>query len=378
MRKRIAVLYPSLNGGGAEAVCFWILEALKDDYHVTLVTLTPNDLSVFDRMYGTTLADSDIEIVTPVPSLLAPVSRFIFFRLGEFSPPRQHLLMRFFRRLQNRFDLCVSAYNEMDLGEPGIQYFHDPPRSRVGSQFFKRWSRYSEERMRANLSLVPSVWMGNVFRKAYGECFESRVVYPPARAAFRAMPWDERADDFLCIARLSNEKKLEDAVSILKEVRRRGYPVRLRILTAGGKWLYYQKIRRLVRRNSDWVFLMSGLSDDAYREALATHKYGINVAAQEGFGISIAELINAGCIPFVMGHGGQSEILDGCDFLHFSHPAEAVSKISSVLASAASQQALRGRLRARQGLFSTHRFQSEIRGIVDLLCVEKSTRCTTA
>lgn len=36
--KRLAIYYPCFMGGGAEAVGLWILEALKNDYDLTLYT----------------------------------------------------------------------------------------------------------------------------------------------------------------------------------------------------------------------------------------------------------------------------------------------------------------------------------------------------
>jgi glycosyltransferase involved in cell wall biosynthesis len=365
MRPRVAVLFPFLNGGGgAEAVCFWILEALKDDFDLTLVTLTPTDPTEFDRSYGTALRGAGIRIASPVPKHLARLSRFVFFRLGEFAPVRQHLLMRSFKPLHGEFDLCISAYNEMDLGEPGLQYCHDTPRSRIGTRLYRSWSRYSELQMRENVNIMPSKWMGEVFRRAYGDSFRYVVVYPPAREAFETVSWDERVDDFVCVARLSQEKRIEDAISILQAVRSRGHAVRLRVLTAGGKWLYERKIRHRIRRSGGWVSLEEGVDDSTYRRALASHKYGINASVHEGFGIAIAEMVNAGCIPFVRGRGGQSEIFDDGDGLCFHDPAEAVEKISSVLSSPERQKAIRADLRGRRGLFSEHRFQNEIRELV--------------
>ena len=38
-KKSVAVFYPLFSGGGAEAVCLWILEALKETYDLTLLSL---------------------------------------------------------------------------------------------------------------------------------------------------------------------------------------------------------------------------------------------------------------------------------------------------------------------------------------------------
>jgi len=163
---------------------------------------------------------------------------------------------------------------------------------------------------------------------------------------------------------MSAEKNVEEAISILREVRRR-HRVRLRILSAGGKWLYERRIKALARRHSDWVSLEIGLSDGAYRDALSRHKYGINTAPQEGFGISVAELVNAGCIPFVIGRGGQSEILNPARSHLLHSRAAAVERILSVLSDPARQEEARQQLNDRRGVFSAGRFQNQMRDIVD-------------
>jgi glycosyltransferase involved in cell wall biosynthesis len=206
--------------------------------------------------------------------------------------------------------------------------------------------------------------MGEVYRRAYGADLDYVVVHPPARSTFPWVPWERRVDDFVCIARMSPEKRIEEAVRILGEVRRRGHPVRLRILTAGGKWAYTWTIRTLMRRNADWISIARDLTDEEYRLELARHKYGINAARTEGFGIAVAELINAGCIPFVAGSGGQSEVVGHCDAVRFTTPEEGVERILAVLSDDALQADILGTLRCRQGLFSADRFQREIREIV--------------
>ena len=69
-QKKIAVLFPSFLGGGAEAVGVWILDALKDEYDLTLVTLTDNPLEKYDVFFGTHLAHSQIHVKCPFKGAL--------------------------------------------------------------------------------------------------------------------------------------------------------------------------------------------------------------------------------------------------------------------------------------------------------------------
>jgi hypothetical protein len=108
--------------GGGEGVTAWILEALRQDYAVTLLTSEPVDFSRLDRYYGTSLAGSDLQVRT-----IAPVVRR-FLSLDPFPGDIQKraCLMRVCKRIRNQYDLVVSTDNEGDFGPPAIQYIHGP------------------------------------------------------------------------------------------------------------------------------------------------------------------------------------------------------------------------------------------------------------
>ena len=42
MKKKIAILHPSFGWGGAEAVCVWIIDALKDEFELDLIVTEKN------------------------------------------------------------------------------------------------------------------------------------------------------------------------------------------------------------------------------------------------------------------------------------------------------------------------------------------------
>ena len=363
IRKRIAVLFPSFLGGGAEAVGVWILDALKNRHDLTLVTLTDNPLETYDESFGTSLADSGIKVKCPFKGPLRPLPQKFFQRVREFPVLRQHLLLRYFHSLRDSFDLCFSAYNEMDLGERGIQYFHDTPGSCVGSPLVRKLTGFNVDRMKSNLSLAPSIWMGKRIKAAYG--IESQVVYPPVRTDFPERDWKDRENGFLCVARFSPEKRIERAIEIISKVRQGGTDTHLRIVTLGGKARYERSIERLRAKHGDWIRIERGLTNDQYVGLLGGYRYFLNASDHEGFGIAITEAINAGCIPFVMGSGGQQEILDVCPELVFQDTSEAVRAMEEMMASDSLQAGAIQKLRELRGRFSTDRFRSEICGLVD-------------
>ena len=52
-------------------MCAWILEALRRDFDVTLLTWTPVDWAEVNRFYGTTLGPGDVRVHLAYPRLPA-------------------------------------------------------------------------------------------------------------------------------------------------------------------------------------------------------------------------------------------------------------------------------------------------------------------
>ncbi|MFM6057174.1 MAG: glycosyltransferase family 1 protein, partial [Microcystis aeruginosa] len=67
LNKKIAIYYPCFSGGGAEAVALWMMEALKDKYHLTLITFADLDWQRLNLMYGTTLNAQSIKVDSLLP-----------------------------------------------------------------------------------------------------------------------------------------------------------------------------------------------------------------------------------------------------------------------------------------------------------------------
>lgn len=379
MRKRkVAVLFPAFLGGGAEAVGAWILEALKEEYDVTLITLSDVSLRLLDEQYGTSLRTSRAKVLS-VPISLPRFLRQPFLNSLSAFAARQFVLMRAYKRsLYREFDVAVSAFNEMDLGVPGIQYIHLPMfgrghelvRSAVGNpdsvarrlyrELLRTWSGYSEERMRANLTVANSRWTAAWVQRLYG--IQAEVVYPPVVVDVEDIPWQDRENGFVLVARVVPEKKIEVAIRILSEVRRRGYNVHLHVLYWVADRKYLSELKQMPAK-CDWVFWEERMSRGKYAKMLATHKYGIHPSKNESFGIGVAEMVLAGVIPFVPSEGGQAEIVGHDSRLMWNDEREAVSKIVEMLTNKELQEQVRVDLK-HLATWSATRFKEEIRRVV--------------
>ncbi|MBW4467533.1 MAG: glycosyltransferase [Pegethrix bostrychoides GSE-TBD4-15B] len=364
-KKKIAVYYPAFLGGGAEAVGLWMLEALQHRHQVTLFTIAQIDFDKLNVMYGTQLSAEKIQIEPLVTGLSEKlinllISNSQFCRMSLF-----HALLRRLKSQKDRYDLLISAYNAVDLGKPGIQYVHWV-KVLEGNAFYERISDFSLEQLRQNTFITNSATVAACIQKEYDR--PSRLIYPPVVLSDTPTAWVQKDDAFICSGRLTVAKEPHRAIQILQQVRQQGFDVKLHLTGGGGgiyAWKYQRYLKQLVNQNADWVTLHENLSYEQYADILGRCKYGIHYK-QEPFGISIAEMVKAGAVPFVRSQGGQVEIVGSHNTdLLFANESEAVAQIVSVLQNAQKQAALQDALMAQRQMFSTERFMAEFNQAVD-------------
>ena len=100
------------------------------------------------------------------------------------------------------------------------------------------------------------------------------------------------------------------------------------------------------------------------------HKYGINAAVGEPFGIAVAEMVGAGAIVFVSNRGGHTEIVKSPQLI-YRDIEDAVDKIIGVLGQESLQKDLLGTLDRQSDIFSTQAFCDGIRNVVDTFFTKK-------
>ena len=196
-------------GGGTEAVTTWTMEALKNQYDVTLLTFSGTDVDGLNSFYGTELGEGEFSMVCPkLPPLLNRTNRFMLLK--------DHLMMRYCKSVRDSFDLFISIGGVMDFGTPGIQYMALAPGSTLVKvlerdpevpawyHFFKRTSMrlaelisaFSHDRLSQNTTLATSQWVGELTHRLYGVP-RYEVVYPPVNALPAKAAWSSREDGFL-------------------------------------------------------------------------------------------------------------------------------------------------------------------------------------
>jgi glycosyltransferase involved in cell wall biosynthesis len=364
-QKKIAVWYPGFMGGGAEAVALWMLEALKEKYDLTLFTVAEIDFDRLNSMYGTHLSPDFVELKCLSPKVLEPAVSFAVANSKNARKLSFHWLIRYLKEQVRNYDLAISAYNAIDLGCPGMQYIHWV-NVVEGSKFEQKISDFSRNRLKQNISLANSEFVAQRVKRDYQ--IDSRVVYPPVLLSPLDIPWAQKENIFICSGRLTKPKEPHKVIEILRRVRQQGFDIKL-YLTGGGGGAYaigYRRfLQKIIDRNSDWITVYENLKYKDYVAVVSRCKYGIHYK-KEPFGISIAEMVKAGAIPFVRSQGGQVEIVGKENpELFFDNIDQAVEKIIGVLKDSELEKNLRHRLRDRNSLFSAERFMSEVKQSVD-------------
>lgn len=369
--KAIAVWQPFFLGGGAEAVALWILEALQDKYNVTLHTVSEVDLLWLNSMYSTNLSPQKIKVKTYLPNFLAKPAYFVMSNSDALRTALVYLTIKGFKENSFDYDAVFSAFNALDMGRPGIQYLHWV---HVVEQYYEkanpwyktlmRWSDFSHERLKKNLSIANSKYTANRVHKVYG--IDAEVVFPPVVSQINALPWEQKENAFLCSGRLVKAKEPHRVIRILKAVRERGFDIKLHITGGGGgayERQYQRQLYKLIDKNLDWISLHQDLPYEDYLKVASRCRYGLHFKT-EPFGISVAEMLKADMIPFVRARGGQTEVVGSENSsLLFKDEDDAVKKIIQVLEDQNLQENISANLRERKVLFTTERFIEKIQAV---------------
>jgi len=390
-RTRVMLVQPTLTPyGGGEGVCVWMLEALRAEHELSLLTWERPDFAALDAFFGTSLASAGIEVRLALPRLPARLRR------SRFARQLKYWALLAEARRQRDVDLLIAADEESDLGGAGLQYLHFPrlqylaapggaPSSvaemardlafAVYRRASARATGFSLARMRRNTTLVNSDWTGAEVRRLHG--IQTITIHPPAVGPFPPVAWNDRTDGFVAVGRIVPEKRLELLIDVVERVRKaaganvsgRGRTgeatpeIPLHIVASAGDAATEARVLARARAAGSWVHVHRRLSRVELVRLLSRHRYGIHAMAEEHFGMAVAEMVAAGMIPFVPRGGGQVEIVRD-ERLLWTSSDDAVAKIGAVRSSAEAQETLRATLAARASDLGPERFMREIRTVV--------------
>lgn len=376
-RPKVVIGHPYLGRGGSEARVMWLLQALRQDCDLTVVTTGGWNLAELNSFYGTSIRESEVQL------RIAPVPRP--FRSRSAAALRGSCYQRFARKVAAGCDIRISAYNPTDWGLPAIHFIadfswnqyvrelFDPPTpgfiyrpSLLRKAYLQLAAFYASPSgrnvLRDDILVANSAWSAQIMRQHLGvEC--AAIVYPSVWSEFPSVPFDEKSQAFVMIGRIAPEKHIEQAIAVLDAVRRRGHALQLHLCGAIPDNAYGRTIAKLCAQHSSWITIEGEVRGERKARLLAQCRYGIHFRAAEPFGIAVAEMVKAGAICFAPNNGGQAEILDHPGLL-FAGTEDAVEKIHAVLSSPALQAAATYHLQQQSHRFSSETFMHEARACV--------------
>lgn len=375
MQKKIAIVYPKFGLGGSEPVALRMIDALKDEYAIFLITSGEFDISVLNKSYNTNLSFEDF-------SLIRVKMPFGIENTDKFSALRGRFIQRYCQKISGQFDAIISAYNPMDFKVKGLQYVADIaelPEIISLSEFQKLF--YGKTILRKfylklcdwvsplnsggwteNFTLSNSDWTARLLFERYG--IKAKTVYPPVPRIFPKILFEKKEKGFVCIGRITPEKRFEVAIDALKRLREKGHDIHLHIIGRMNSSRYARFLAKKCLENKEWVFIEDNLDEEKKNDLIMHHRFGISCRKNEPFGIAIAEMVNAGSIVFVPDGGGQTEIVRD-DNLIYNDIEDAVNKIGKVLKDNILQRELLNHLALQTERFPIEIFKKEIKKIIN-------------
>lgn len=349
-----------------------VLDALQSEFKVTLLTYTRPDFDALNEYYATEVAQQNVEvwIVDAVTS-----------SLHQLLDPRLHTLRMslFVRKVQqyaDSFDLLISTYNELPLPSSvnSIQYIHMPQFMRFAESSSEslivslhdsvcsRIVGFSQEQIAENTLRTNSSWTGSVVEETYGE--RPDVLYPPVDTEeITQTPWEKREHGFVTVGRIAPKKNIVDLIDIVAETRANGHDVHHHIVGPIPDTAYARTVRKRAEEHQ-FVTLEGTLSRKRLLDLISHHRFGLHGMPREHYGMSVAELVAGGVIPFVPNGGGQREIVGGNSTLLYDEPDDAVDQIDRMLSSKQLQNRLRQELSDSSNYITPEQFREEFRSIV--------------
>lgn len=375
-KKRVVIGHPGMGFGGSEACVMNILESLQDTHNITLVTTNNIDIETLNNFYNTSVELNKITIRSiPIPYFMKNNLKYAGLR-GAFYA-------RFCKKIGKNYDLAISAYNLTDWGmTKQIHFIADFSwdRALVSSfgeithtrlihkdnllrrlylttcQLIRGKIRSYKEMINHDTIVANSQWSSNILSQNYNKATQY-VIYPPVKCSFADAEYLQRKVEFVSLGRIELEKRLEEQIWIMDELQKQGYNLTLHIIGNCGNDSYGEQIRSL-GKNKPYIKFEGRQSGKAKEQLLTSCRFALHTRTHEAFGITVAEFVKAGCIPFIPNNGGQTEILPITE-LQFNSKEEAVEKIIQLLENPSRHEKLYNEIKTLADNFYPERFKEE-------------------
>jgi len=365
-RPKAIIAHPLWGRGGAEAAAMWIIEALLQDFDVTVYTRGGFDLCALNEIAGLRLSPERIALRVANGANAWPLGALAH---GAF--------LRSLEEVGSGFDLRVTASGVCHWGRSAIHFLSSVTwNDALAARFERRGdaglardalrrlsgaiSQASKRSLRGDLFIANSRWTA---RQSAPFCPGPLEVVPPAVPLLKpGSSWAARENGVLVLGRLSPEKRIETCIEIVEGLRAKGKPLILHIVGPEGGRNYAARIDDLRQARSDWIECLPLVVGAAKQDLLGRFRYGLSACEIEAFGIATAEMAAAGMVVFAPEDGAQGEILED-PRQRYRSVADAVERLSAVLDNEPLQHELHTSALGARGRFAPPRFVEAVRAL---------------
>lgn len=179
------------------------------------------------------------------------------------------------------------------------------------------------------ITVTNSEWTRGIVSRAWG-IGDSHIIYPRVALSSNAEGRQHKKDrlSFIALGRIVPNKRLEDAIEIIDQLRARGHDCTLDII--GRANTPYARELAEICRTHPAVTLHPDASEEEKAALIAKARFGLHCYRNEHFGIAVAEMLLLGCIPIVFNGGGVTELVTE-PRQRYADIEEAVENISRLL-----------------------------------------------
>lgn len=360
-----------------------MLQVLVERGEVSVITGTRPQLEKLDHWCGTRLRQAKLHVYPVHWWLSGPLER-----LGQpHDLWRFRYLLRKARQEKNHHRVCVSSFNDLDMGPgaPILQYFHMAPchdpqsvkkntftRSSSplaqGALHFYRWvaellASWDNTRVARNMTLANSDWTSKKFEQVYGRPADE-ILYPPPLGQIPDSLSHDGRPSFISLARAEPLKGWDDILEIVGRLRKLGHPAKLSMFVMPGQEGYLEYLKQRTAEHPDWLSLQVNASREEIDLAIASHQFGLQAGRGEAYGMAVAELLLGGCLTAVRDEGGQTEIVSEPE-LRFTDVDDATRKLDRILSCPKLAARLKASQQTRQSRYTREAFLAGFHACLD-------------
>lgn len=213
---------------------------------------------------------------------------------------------------------------------------------------------------KADLVLTNTCWTGQQMRRQL-DIEPDATLYPPVRPP-RHSTHCRRPFRLLVLGRITPNKRIEDALAITEALVARGLPVELEVCGRVND-RYGLRLADRISRNPH-VQVSANATPSGKARALAEASVGLHLFRGEHFGIAVAEMLEAGCVPVVYDDGGVCELVTDPG-LRFRTLGEATDTVFDLLTRPDRRGAAISSLANGKALAAAREFDTQVAGVLE-------------